>query len=417
MKRGYWPLILVLFCATGCAHVGTGNSSAEKITEALASNTIVHINQRNGFKWFFDQDGKQVFDPDQGFPVSGQWYVSSETQKLCWWEVDPDIPTCASIKLGGGQITFDFEDESFSHKLSPGNLIDLTDNPGRNFDPSRELALHDLVDVNIEPSPESLPAELAGFSGIWYGTFYTLRDYAIVVEKIDGQGANLIYAWGPHKFHDRDTPGWAGVTGYVEGNTLRFNLIGGSITNTLRPDGTMEVVWRSDDEALRSIAMRWPDPPWESLASQAAKLTPAQHRVNIERDIAEIYSDYSNEIQQFFVEEAINAGVEKIRAMEPSDKAPVVDPYQVKDCATADWRRKLVVIEVNKPLCVKLVHLAHEIAHVGSKCNRHNNVFYKYKYAIARRYQDRFPNAANRRWFAPVQDVGNIQAIYRTKEC
>ena len=144
---------------------------------------------------------------------------------------------------------------------------------------------------------------------------------------------------------------------------------------------------------------------------------PAKHRRNIERDIAEIYSDYSNEIQQFFVEEAINAGVEEIRAIKPSDKAPVVHPYQIKDCATASWRRKLVVIEVNQPLCVKLVALAHEIAHVGSKCNCHNDVFYKYKYAIARRYQERFPNAANRRWFAPVQDVGNIEAIYQTKEC
>ncbi|MGI9318488.1 MAG: hypothetical protein ACR2QW_14250 [bacterium] len=417
MKRIYWLLTVILLQVMGCAHVETDNSSVEKLTETLAGNTIVHVNKRNGFKWFFGQDGKQIFDPGQGFPVSGKWYVSSETQELCWWEVDPDIPTCASIKLHDGQITFYFEDGSDTHELAQGNHIDLTDNPGSSFDPSRELALHDLVDVNIEPPSESLPAELARFSGIWYGTFYTLRDYAIVVENIDGQGADLIYAWGPHKFHDRHTPGWAGVTGYVEGNKLRFNLTGGSITCTLRLDGTMEVVWRSDDEALRSIATRWPDPPWESLASQTAQLTPAQHRRNIERDIAEIYSDYSIEIQQFFVEEAINAGVEKIRAMKPSDRAPVVHPYQVKDCATADWRRKVVVIEVNKPLCMKLVALSHEIAHVGSKCHRHNDVFYKYKYAIAGRYEERFPDAANRRWFAPVQDTGNIEAIYRTKEC
>ena len=62
MKRVYWLLTLVLFCATGCAHVGTDNSSAEKITEALAGNTIVHVNQRNGFKWLFDQDGRQVLE-------------------------------------------------------------------------------------------------------------------------------------------------------------------------------------------------------------------------------------------------------------------------------------------------------------------------------------------------------------------
>jgi hypothetical protein len=179
----------------------------------------------------------------------------------------------------------------------------------------------------------------------------------------------------------------------------------------------MEVVWRASDEALRSVATRWPDPPWESLSARAPKLTATQHRADIERDIAEIYSDFSYEIQQFFVEEAINAGVNTIRAMKPSDKIQVVHPNQIVDCAFADWRRKLIVINVNKPLCVKLDHLAHEIAHVGAKCSGHNDVFYKYNYAIAKRYEKQFPNAGKRRWFAPVQNVGNVEAIYRTKEC
>jgi len=79
-KREFWLLTTILFYVVGCAHAGTDNSSSEKITEALAGSTIVHASKRNGFKWFFDQDGKQVFDPDQGFPVSGQCYVSSATQ-------------------------------------------------------------------------------------------------------------------------------------------------------------------------------------------------------------------------------------------------------------------------------------------------------------------------------------------------
>lgn len=415
--RFYWLLALALFQVASCANVGSRNSSAEIITEAIAGNTIVQVNKRNGFKWFFDEDGKQYFDPDQGFPVSGKWYVSKSTQKLCWWDVDPNIPICAAINIGGDRVSFDFGDESFSHKIAPGNLTDPADNPGNEFDPSRELAIHDLVDAKIDPPSESLSAKLAGLSGTWYGTWYTFRDFAIVVEKIDRQGANLIYAWGPHKFHDRDTAGWNGMTGFLDGDSLRFNLGSGSVTSTLRGDGTMEVVWRSKDEALRSIATRWPDPPWESLAAQTSILTPAQHRKNIERDIAEIYSHYSSEIQQFFVEEAINAGVTTIRAMKPSDKMPVVHPNQIVDCAFASIRRKQVVIEVNKPLCVKLSHLAHEIAHVGSKCGGHNDVFYKYNYAIARRYEEQIPNPIERKWFAPVQDVGSVEAIYRTKEC
>ena len=418
-KRKFWLLTTILFYVVGCAHVGTDNSSSEKITETLADSTIVHVDKRNGFKWFFDQDGNQVFDPDQGFPVSGKWYVSKATQKLCWWEVDPEIPTCASIKLRSGQITFDYEDEPFSHKLLPGNLIDLTDNPGRDFDPSRELALHDLVDVKIDSPSESLPAKLAGLSGTWYGTWYTFRDFAIVVEKIDRQDANLIYAWGPHKFHNRDTAGWGGATGYIGGDSLRFNQRSGSITVTLHTDGTMAVVWRSKDgaRALRSIATRWPDPPWEFLASQASILTPAQHRAKIEKDIAEIYSDHSSETQQFFIDEAIKAGVETIRAMKPSDRMPVIHPFEGKACAYGIWRRKLVIIEMNQPRCLNLHHLAHEISHIGSKCHGHNNVFYKYNYAIARRYEKQIPNPVERKWFAPVQDVGSVEAIYRNKEC
>jgi hypothetical protein len=44
-------------------------------------------------------------------------------------------------------------------------------------------------------------------------------------------------------------------------------------------------------------------------------------------------------------------------------------------------------------------------------------VFYKYNYAIARRYEKHIPNPIERKWFAPVQDVGSVEAIYRNKEC
>jgi hypothetical protein len=273
------------------------------------------------------------------------------------------------------------------------------------------------VDVKINPPPESLPARLSGFSGTWYGTWYTNRNFAIVVEDIDHQNADLIYAWGPNKSHDRDTAGWTAATGYLGEDTLRFNLYGGMATSTLRTDGTLEVVWRSKGEAWRSIATRWPDPPWASLASQASILTPAQHRAKIEKDIAENYSDHSSETQQFFVDEAIKAGVKTIRAMKPSDRRPVTHPYESKACAYGYWRRKLVIIEVNQPRRLNLNHLAHEISHIGSKCHGHSNVFYKYNYAIARRYEKHIPNPIERKWFAPVQDVGSVEAIYRNKEC
>jgi hypothetical protein len=146
---------------------------------------------------------------------------------------------------------------------------------------------------------------LAEFSGAWYGTIYSIRDFAIVVEKIDHQSANLIYAWGPHKFHNRDTAGWIGAKGYVEGDTLRFNLAGNdyAITCTLLLDGNLEVVWRNKNEALRSTFTRWNNPSWETstpMNQEESNLAREQHRMSVERDIAEVYSDYSGEIQQFF---------------------------------------------------------------------------------------------------------------------
>ncbi len=143
-----------------------------------------------------------------------------------------------------------------------------------------------------------------------------------------------------------------------------------------------------------------------------------QQRMSIESNIAEIYSThYSEEIQQFFIEEAMNADVRTIRAMKPSEKRPSSNKNEIIGCAYADIRRKLILIEVKQPLCTKLSALAHEIAHIGSNCGAHDNVFYKYNYAIARRYEANFPNAATRKWFAPVQSVANVEAIYRNGSC
>jgi len=143
-----------------------------------------------------------------------------------------------------------------------------------------------------------------------------------------------------------------------------------------------------------------------------------QRRSNIERDISEMYSaHYSAEIQQFFVEEAINAGVKKIRAMKPSEKRPSSNKNEIIGCARVNLHNKLVLIEVNQPLCLMPAHLAHEIAHIGSNCGAHDDIFYSYNFKIAKRYQERFPNAATRQWFAPVQSVANVKAIYTNGAC
>ena len=143
-----------------------------------------------------------------------------------------------------------------------------------------------------------------------------------------------------------------------------------------------------------------------------------QQRRNIESDISEMYSaHYSEEIQQFFIEEAVNAGVKTIRAMKPSEKRPSSNKNEIVGCAYVNIPSKTILIEVNQPLCLKPAHLAHEIAHIGSNCGAHDDIFYGYNFKIAMRYEKRFSNAATRQWFAPVQSVANVKAIYTNGEC
>ena len=143
-----------------------------------------------------------------------------------------------------------------------------------------------------------------------------------------------------------------------------------------------------------------------------------QQPSNIGSDIAEVYSThYSKEIQQFFVEEAVNAGVKTIRAMKPSEELPKSNKNEIGGCAYAYTQAKLILIEINQPLCLKLGHLAHEIAHIGSNCGAHDDTFYAYNFKIAKRYQQRFPDATTRQWFAPVQSVANVAAIYTNGRC
>ncbi|NKB64144.1 MAG: hypothetical protein GKR95_20450 [Gammaproteobacteria bacterium] len=143
-----------------------------------------------------------------------------------------------------------------------------------------------------------------------------------------------------------------------------------------------------------------------------------QRKKNIESDIAELYSAHlSAEIQEFFVEESVNAGVKAIRAMKPSDVLPPTNEYEMVGCAYGFKNSKLILIEVSRPNCITPSVLAHEISHIGANCSAHNDHFYKYNWKIAERYQNRFPDATKRKWFAPVQSVGNISAIYRSEGC
>jgi hypothetical protein len=72
-------------------------------------------------------------------------------------------------------------------------------------------------------SPVGTSHEIAYFSGIWKGVWDNTLDHTLVVEKIEGNEAIVIYAWG-------DAPAWnisrgfTRIKGKFEGNTLILKL-------------------------------------------------------------------------------------------------------------------------------------------------------------------------------------------------
>jgi len=51
--------------------------------------------------------------------------------------------------------------------------------------------------VKTTPPSPSLPKDIAGFSGIWYGVWDNGRATTLVVEKIKPPEVSVIYSWGP----------------------------------------------------------------------------------------------------------------------------------------------------------------------------------------------------------------------------
>ena len=268
-QRTAYGVLICLLLATGLPLQPSGRAQAEpveltaqEIRATLAGNTLVYRHERTGFKWFFAEDGSHLYDPDHGFAVPGQWYVRETDKKLCDWDVNPEIPSCVTVGLDGDRVFLDGGQHAFL--LVPGNATDPSDNPGADFDPSRELSLP--LDVTVEAPSDALPATLATLSGAWFGTFYTQRDFALIVERIDAQHVDVVYSWGPHKWTG-GSPGWRRIKGRIEGNRLFFKVGNFNVSGHVRADGKLEIIGASERWAGMSLAVRWEHPPWESAKS------------------------------------------------------------------------------------------------------------------------------------------------------
>ncbi|MGI9318546.1 MAG: hypothetical protein ACR2QW_14545 [bacterium] len=138
---------------------------------------------------------------------------------------------------------------------------------------------------------------------------------------------------------------------------------------------------------------------------------------DLKAGIDALYPHQSEEIRSFFAQEAHRAGVRTIREMRVGEKPKKIHSKQ-SGCGVALFDRKALLINPRKEQCLRLAHLAHEITHIAVlrlHCYGHGNKFYDYNLAIANRFEQQFPDAADRGgWNSPVQNVENRSKNYRS---
>ena len=93
-------------------------------------------------------------------------------------------------------------------------------------------------DVSITAPGSDVPPELAAFSGKWVGDWQGFLDSILVVEKISGRTASLVYSWGVWPAWHIRQPGFSRVQGTIDGEgVLRAELgLYAKITYRLSPD-------------------------------------------------------------------------------------------------------------------------------------------------------------------------------------
>lgn len=91
-------------------------------------------------------------------------------------------------------------------------------------------------DLNITAPPADAPASVAAFSGIWVGEWQRTLDSTLVVERIEGSSATVVYSWGSATRWGVD-PGYLRVRGTIsEDGVLTATLSGPRVTFRLAPD-------------------------------------------------------------------------------------------------------------------------------------------------------------------------------------
>ncbi len=131
-----------------------------------------------------------------------------------------------------------------AHKVVPAKVIELL--------PADVPLPPDIV---VHPPEPEIDAKLAGFSGIWteewkFASFRGLTsiNHILAVERIQPNGATIVYAWGNLPLIPEATawrPGWVRVfASFLDGSMIvNFPRRGATVTYKMNGDGTITGAW------------------------------------------------------------------------------------------------------------------------------------------------------------------------------
>jgi hypothetical protein len=79
-------------------------------------------------------------------------------------------------------------------------------------------------DLRIAQPSASTPKRAAALSGIWTGRWSGVMAHTLAVERIDGDRADIVYAWGPAPAWGVMEGGWRGLQARIGDGTLAADL-------------------------------------------------------------------------------------------------------------------------------------------------------------------------------------------------
>jgi len=112
------------------------------------------------------------------------------------------------------------------------------------------------ADLNIVPPPKGMAKPIASLSGVWNGRWSGVMAHRLAVERIEGDRADIVYAWGPAPAWGVTEGGWRRLQARIVDGVLRAKLSSTEqVEYRFGNSGILSAVYR-DDARRREASMQ-----------------------------------------------------------------------------------------------------------------------------------------------------------------